>query len=144
MRRKMVFSYVLIALAVALVIGPVVYFVSRPADPLIQISGIQNALQTQKAVSVEMDGKIYVVNTYDAFVALMQLDQWSETSFKPTGEPQLVLEFGELWTVSVFADGKVIAYNGYAALGNRGHVYYEAPAEVAGTLVDYIREHGKC
>lgn len=135
--------YCMIALAVILFAGPVIYYVARPLDPLVKISGVQNETQEEgDRVLVKLGDAYYEVDSSDEFASVFAFDQWNRCLTTPSEEPVMLLEYQELYVAEVYADGTVAVYNGYAQIGKKRHAYYKAPQGMVDQVTDYIKDNG--
>lgn len=142
-KKSTVIRYCIIILFAILLIGTAVYYVNRPLDFHVTISGIQAGTQSQENyILAKIDDAYYETDSSNDFSAMFAFDEWETSSTMPSGEPVLLLQFAELWVVEVYSDGQAAAYNGYAAMGEKSYAYYKIPDDAVRQVINYLEEKG--
>lgn len=142
-KKSTIMCYCILILVAILFVGAVIYYINRPLDSCVTISGIQNGTQNQgNSVLAKIGDEYYEIASTNEFTTMFSFDEWEKSSSTLSGEPVMLLQFAELWVVELYSDGQVAAYNGYAALGKKSYAYYKMPESAVEQVISYIEEKG--
>ena len=72
----------------------------------------------------------------------LDLNAWTVTDTKPSGDAAVTLRFAEGWLLALYPDGRAAAYNSYAAPDTQGQCFYQLPEDVSAAVSDFLAENG--
>ena len=72
----------------------------------------------------------------------LDLNAWTVTDTKPSGDAAVTLRFAEGWLLILYSDGQAAAYNSYAAPDTQGQCFYQLPEDVCAAVSEFLSENG--
>lgn len=138
-------NYIIFGIAAALLIALAVGLVAeltKPLDSGIKTDGLAAALGG-KQILAKADGAYYQFDGGSELTALLHFDGWKKCDRVVPGDEVVTFHLGRQYSLTLYNDGHAIAYNGYAAKGSRGEVFYEIPADAAKAAAGYVESRGQ-
>ena len=119
---------------------------SKPYDDAVTLTAAANAEEILAAISSQLGSE--TVTGYCAvpgsreLADALDLNAWTVTDAKPSGDAAVTLRFAEGWLLALYSDGPAAAYNSYAAPDTQGQCFYRIPENVSAAVSDFLSEHG--
>ncbi len=123
---------------------------SKPYDDAVTVTALADAAANTEeilaAISTQLGSE--TVTGYCAvpgsreLADALDLNAWTVTDTKPSGDAAVTLRFAEGWLLALYPDGRAAAYDTYAAPDTQGQCFYRLPEDVSAAVSDFLAENG--
>ena len=117
---------------------------SKPYDDAVTVTALADAAANTEeilaAISTQL-GSETVTGSRELADAL-DLNAWTVTDTKPSGDAAVTLRFAEGWLLALYPDGRAAAYYTYASPDTQGQCFYRLPEDVSAAVSDFLAENG--
>ena len=123
---------------------------SKPYDDAVTVTALADAAANTEeilaAISTQLGSE--TVTGYCAvpgsrtLADTLDLNAWTVTDTKPSGDAAVTLRFAEGWLLILYSDGQAAAYNSYAAPDTQGQCFYQLPEDVCAAVSEFLSENG--
>ena len=123
---------------------------SKPYDDAVTVTALADAAANTEeilaAISTQLGSETVTgccaVPGSRELADALDLNAWTVTDTKPSGDAAVTLRFAEGWLLALYPDGRAAAYDTYAAPDTQGQCFYRLPEDVSAAVSDFLAENG--
>ena len=119
---------------------------SKPYDDAVTLTAAANAEEILAAISSQLGNETVTgccaVPGSRELADALDLNAWTVTDTKPSGDAAVTLRFAEGWLLSLYPNGRAAACNTYAAPDTQGQCFYQIPEDISTAVSDFLSENG--
>ena len=106
------------------------------------VRNIQTKAENDSPHQMKHGDMTYEAVAHPEFLEIFQSGTWTEERNAEGSGERIILRFGELYEITVYENGVLKAWYGYASSTMEDVVWYRTDNDLFGELKDYIAEYG--
>ena len=106
------------------------------------VRNIQTETENDSPHQMKFGGMTYEAAAHPEFLEIFQSGTWTEERSAEGSGERIILRFGELYEITVYENGMLKAWDGYAPSTTEDVVWYRTDSDMFEELKDYIAEYG--